>query len=207
MKSTEQIRRISTPKSKSTTAIPVVLLSVVVVLGLVPDALAESGSDHGSGLSELIPYWVNFAIYLVIVYFLTRKLVAKAWAERRQRIIDDIAGAKNQYQQAGSQLADAQAKWNRLSQEETRVRDEVARQGEFERNQLLEAAQAKSVRIITQAKEHGIAERRSAERLVREELVEEVLNRASRILKDTATVDADRGFRTSAVGVASRLVH
>lgn len=183
----------------------VLIAAATLCLGAA-DAQAATGTGHGS-FTDLIPYWINFVLYLVIIYFLTRKLLAKAWAERRQRIIDDISSARQQYSHAESLLADAQAKWGRLSQEETRVRDEVARQGEYERQQMLEAARAKAARTVAQAKEHGDAERRSAERLIREELVADVMSRASRILKETATHDADRDFRASAVSAANRLVN
>lgn len=179
---------------------------VIIAPGVV---FAESGdhAGHGPSITELIPYWINFLLYVGILYFLLRKTVVRGWAARRQKIIDNISSAKEQFSQAQSLLNDAQSKWSRLTQEETRVRDEIARQAEFERRQMLESARSKAERMVLQAREHGLAERRSAEREIREELVDDVLSRALGILKQSASAETDRAFRSAAVGAAGRLVN
>jgi F0F1-type ATP synthase membrane subunit b/b' len=168
---------------------------------------AVGNAGHGSGASALVPFWVNFLIYSAGMAFLVRKFLPPAWAERRARIIASVNAARSVYEGAERSAHDARQKLERVAQEETRVRDDIAQQAEFEVRQVLESARAKASRLLEQAKEMSVAERRQALRRLQEEALSAAFANAEVELRALSQRGADANLRQAAIGAAATLVN
>lgn len=134
-------------------------------------AFASSGAGHSPSISDLGVFWVNFLIYVTLLYVLVRKAISNAWAARRASILASVTTATDEVNAAERELNATEALLKNLAADQDKARADILRQGQAEADAIVTSAKERAERIKTQAQELLKGEGRSAEASFRAALV------------------------------------
>ena len=115
-------------------------------------AAAGGGAEDGSATADLVYAALNFALLLGVLFFFSRKAVSAFFAERRDRIRQDLESSAELLAQAESRYASWQRQLAELEQETQQIRETAQRRAEEERDRILEAARVAAERIQNDAR-------------------------------------------------------
>ena len=146
-------------------------LSIALVLTVSELAVASGGAGHQPSIHDIVPFWVNFAIYIALMTVLLRNPIKNGWASRRNRIAEEVASATSDMEAAERELAAVEALTKNLSHEQERARVEILKQGELESSSIVSASKEKAARLAASAKDLLEGESRSAQAHFRAALV------------------------------------
>ena len=150
-------------------------LSVGILVLSATSAWASSSGHHEPSIADLGVFWVNFLVYVTLMFVLVRKPIASAWAARRASIMSAVASATDEVNVAERELNATEALLRNLIAEQDRARAEILRQGQIEAEAIVAASKEKAERMAAQAKELLKGEGRSAEAAFRATLVAKAL--------------------------------
>jgi F0F1-type ATP synthase membrane subunit b/b' len=167
------------------------MVSVAVFLSA-ESACAASGSGEPS-IAELKFYWLNFALYLGLLFFILRKPIRNGWASRVARIRQTVTRSADEVSAAERELNAVEALSRSLATEQERVKSEIANQAELEGKDIVRQARERAERIVNQAHEMLKGESRSAESQFRATLVA----RATEIAKQSYAKGEQAGREAS----------
>ncbi|NMC64411.1 MAG: ATP synthase F0 subunit B [SAR324 cluster bacterium] len=185
--------------------------SLVIVLFESTNVCA-SGASHGTahkspGISSLIPYWVNFILFLGILYILLRKKVPLIWAERRDKIAEGIDKASVELKEAEAKLREARHNFDNVEEEISKVKALIRNEAAMEHDSILAEAKKKADLIIQRAKDTAASERSSAEKLLRREMGERVLLLARQRLLKQISPENDYQRRLCTMEAFKEMLH
>jgi F0F1-type ATP synthase membrane subunit b/b' len=146
-------------------------LSFALVLTVSELAVASGGAGHQPSIHDIVPFWVNFVIYIGLMTVLLRNPIKNGWASRRNRIAEEVASATSDMEAAERELAAVEALTKNLSHEQERARVEILKQGELESSSIVSASKEKAARLAASAKDLLEGESRSAQAHFRAALV------------------------------------
>jgi F0F1-type ATP synthase membrane subunit b/b' len=167
---------------------------------------AASSEGHAPALWDLRYFWVNFILYVLLMYLLLRKVVASAWATRREKIERSVSAAQDELNAAERQLKAVEDLVNGLKADQSKVREEILDGARQEGIVLYRAAQERSVRVAAQAKELLKGEARSAEAYLRDQLVSQAVEMARSRFSSGQFSQRQDDYVSAAIGRAKRLV-
>lgn len=156
---------------------------------------------------SLLPYWVNFAIYVSVLYLILRKPLRRLWTARRVAIKDHVTRAAQALQMAEQQLTQAQARQASLMQALRELRREIEQETEIEIGRILSEARQRIENIARQADESALAERKTAEKVVLRQMAASAVEKARSKLQQEITPEKDRSIRLAACMAAGDLTH
>lgn len=168
-------------------------------------AEGSEGAHHGSVL-DLAANWVNFLLYVGLLYFCLRKVIPNAWAARREKIRETVLASKAELEAAERELNAVEALTRNVTQEQARAKQEILDQAELEAAAIKAAATERAARIKSQAKELLVGETRSAEAQVRQSLVARALEIARAQFASGQYATRQQSYVDAAVDRAKRLV-
>ena len=197
---------ISQSPAISTSVSSVVVLSLSLALSVSESALAAGGAGHQPSIHDIVPFWVNFVVYLALMTFLLRKPIKNGWASRRNRIADEVASATSEMEAAERELAAVEALTKNLTQEQERARVEILKQGELEAEALISSAKEKAHRIDSSTKELLEGESRSAQAHFRAALVAKAVELAKSRFQTGELAGRQSVYMDAAVDRAKKLV-
>lgn len=181
---------------------------ISMVLLLAPIAgYATTDGHHQPTPSQLIPYWVNFVIYIAALTYLLRKPLANFWHKRHSELQREVTSGTQALRQAQQLLATAEARKSRLDYDLTQLRETITEQAQQEAALLKADAQKQLSTILAQSSSRLEAEERRAETSLRHELAEEVLTKTEGRLRETLTPEQDRNWREAMLGSLGGLLH
>jgi F-type H+-transporting ATPase subunit b len=160
-------------------------------------AVAGGGEAAGHGADQinwidfgdahtppLVPMFVNFALLLVILYFILRGPIGGGAKERRTRLEQEIEEARQVKEEAQQALTQARTQIDSIDQELAKLRQEIVDGGKAESRRITEdaAARAERMRADTAALvEQEVARMSQA---IREEVVSGIVDRAEAIIRE-----------------------
>jgi F-type H+-transporting ATPase subunit b len=169
-------------------------------------ALASSGEAHGYGY--LFWYWVNFLIYVAVMYLVLRGMVAKGWVERRERIKNELEAGKRSLAAALKRYDEANDRLHSADQEALELAKTIEQEGIKESAKISADAKEKADKIRSEASQYLALEGKSQKLLMQKEIGEMVLEKAQTILKSSITKETDRQLREGALrGVKNLVTH
>jgi len=172
---------------------------------LVADASASS-EGHAPSLWDLRYFWLNFVLYAILMYLLLRKVVASAWAARREKIERSVFAAQDELNTAERELKAVEDLVNGLKADQSKVREEILDGARQEGIVIYRAAQERAVRVAAQSKELLKGEARSAEAYLRDQLVSQALEIARARFSSGQFSGRQDDYVSAAIGRAKRLV-
>lgn len=125
--------------------------------------VASGGAGHHPSIQDIVPFWINFVIYIALMTVLLRKPIRNGWTSRRDRIAEEVTSATADMEAAERELAAVEALTKNLSQEQERARLEIVKQGELESTSIISAAREKAARLASSAQDLLEGESRSAQ--------------------------------------------
>lgn len=167
---------------------------------------AQSEHEHEASITDLKWFWVNFLIYIGLLYVLCRKPLAKAWQARRLAIQDSIAEAQKDAAIAQQALLEAQRKLAALPTETAKLATDIEREAQRECTDIFVAAKTRAERLAAQAKDLAEAERKATEAAIRRELVTLALKKAEERLQKEITPQSDKAIRETALSSVQQLI-
>ena len=176
------------------------ILVLLVLLCLCAAAYASGGGHHEPSIRDLGRYWVNFLIFLGIIYAALRKPMPAAWENRRAAISRVIEQAQSELKAARAELEDAE---QRLLVADLHAQDlakKLQAASASETGEILAEAKRKAAAIQEQARRSASAEREAAKRALREEAVDLAVTRAVELAKERLSPERDRSIREAALG-------
>jgi len=199
------LRMIDIARFGSRAALLVAGLSSQLLIATASAAEEAEGPHHGSIL-DLVSNWVNFLIYVAVLYVCLRKVIPSAWAARREKIRETVLSSKSELEAAERELAAVEALTQNLLQEQERAKREIIEQAELEAAAIISSAQERAVRIKSQTKDLLVGEGRSAELQVRASLVSRALEIARGRFASGEYSERQGAYVDAAIDRAKRLV-
>ncbi len=181
------------------------ILAVSVFGAAVAFAEEAEGAHHGS-IADLASNWVNFIIYVALLYVLLRNVIPAAWAARRQNIRETVLASKEELEAAERELHTVEALTQNLPREQARAQREIIEQAELEALAIKAAAVERAERTKAQAKDLLVGEGRSAESQVRASLVAKAIELARKRFASGEYSNRQATYVDAAIDRAKRLV-
>jgi F0F1-type ATP synthase membrane subunit b/b' len=180
--------------------------SLALVLAVSDVAFASAGAAHHPSIHDTVPFWINFAIYIVLMTVLLRKPIKNGWESRRDRIAEEVSSATADMEAAERELAAVEALTKNLSQEQERARVEILKQGELESNSVVSAAKEKAARLASSTKDLLEGESRSAQAHFRAALVAKAVELSKAKFQTGELMARQSQYVEAAVNRAKKLV-
>ena len=177
------------------TNVKAVLLSLLLV-GLISGVVFASGdgghhTESGVLLKDFLYRVLNFGIVVaILVYFLT-KPIKKGLAGRREDIEKSLAEAKQVKEDAEAKFAEYDRKLAQATDEIAEISDAIRREGELEKQKIIENAKAMAVKIEQDAEKAAELEVAKARTQLQREAVQLAVGVAEELLKKNFTKDDD----------------
>ena len=150
-------------------------------------ALASSGGEHGDGgfdkIADFIYRIVNFTILAGALFFLLRKPVKKAFADRVQGIQERLADLERQKEEAEKKYAEYKGKLALLEQETGKIIASYIAEGEAAKAQIVDEAKTMADKMQEQAKVAIRQEFEKAKAQIQGEIVNEAVIAAEKLIK------------------------
>jgi len=181
------------------------LAVVMLVISLPALALGEGHEAEAHGFSHLIPMWINFVVYVALLFWLTKKPLLRFWASRREHIETAVQGGRSELEAAEARVSVIQRRISGIEQEISQLKQEVSQDTARECEQLKEAAKEKALKIAARSKESAKAEQKTAEAKVQREITELAFRLARQKLAGSTTLESDKGWRESTLGLVKNL--
>jgi len=147
--------------------------------------------EHAPHISDLTIFWINFLIYIAILYKVVKKPALNAWQKRREEIRKLVINAEKQSTQAQKDLTEAQSLHSRIKENMEDAKKAISAEAQRERIDIISQAQNRAEFIIKKAHESVGKERLSAKRLLQKSLLEQSFSKAEQILKSSAVKETD----------------
>jgi F0F1-type ATP synthase membrane subunit b/b' len=183
----------------------VFLVGVTLVVNSA-NASASPTEGHTPSVWELRFLWLNFFLYVGILYVLLRRPLSSAWAARRQRIERSVVSATSDMEAAEKELRAIEELVRNLKVEQERAREELLAITKQEAAAICAEAQERAERIRSQAKDLLKGEARSAEASFRGQLVARAVELAKAKFSSGRLAERQDSYVAAAVERAKRLV-
>ena len=171
-----------------------VFLLTFLVAVLVPEMLLASsggGGEHtgGSPLVDLGWRVFNFVIFAAILYFAGAKPAKNFLGGRIDSIREQLEGAEKGKEEAEKKSADCLKKIESLGQEVKEIQDTLIREGEVERDRIIEAAEEAAAKIREQAEFSTSQELKKSIAAIKQESAEAALKLAEKMIVEGLNKD------------------
>jgi F-type H+-transporting ATPase subunit b len=158
--------------------------------------LAHAGSGHGAATIEgLIPYAVNFTLYVSILFYFLRKPIKQAWANRIVQIRNQVQSGQAERVAAENRLNQAKDNLANLNSQIDTLKEDFTASLKLEASTILKDAHDRALRIREQGQSMAIAETNSMKKKFKSELALAVIEKAKETLKKETSNDVDKVSR------------
>jgi F0F1-type ATP synthase membrane subunit b/b' len=183
----------------------------MVTLPIITEQAFAASTDHAATGShgsvwDIRHYWINFIVYLGVLFFAFRGAVTNGWAARRSNIQQAVNSAAKELHDADAELRLLDKLVANIEFDRQRARDEIIRQGEVEALKILEDARDKAARIRDSAQGMITAEARTAEQSFRVSLVTRAMEIARERFRSGEFSGKQRAYVDAALSRAKRMV-
>ena len=175
-------------------SIVIVFISVLMCFFISGVALGSSDKghdEHGSkGWVATDTYRVmNFAVLAVGLFILLRKPAAQAFNSRIQGIRDQLDELETKKKDAEKRLVEYEAKLSLLEEEAEKIIAGYIAQGDDAKTRIIKEAETASKKLEEQARRNIEHEFESAKLILKEEILEQAIERAEEIIKSKIMPD------------------
>jgi F-type H+-transporting ATPase subunit b len=160
---------------------------------------AHEGAEHGEAHE---PHWnyfqfagqlTNFAIWLTLLYILLNRVLPKFLADRRANIVDGLEEAKRMKSEAEAKFAEYSKRIETMDEELARVREDMRKAGQGERDRLVKDASEKAERMHAEARFLVEQQMKQLKEELTREAIEAAIVAAETILRErTSAADQQR---------------
>jgi F-type H+-transporting ATPase subunit b len=142
----------------------------------------EATHDSGAKVWDLIYRTVNFAILLAVLIILLRKPLKAGLNQRRENIRQELEELEQKKADLANELRDYEARLAAVKEERDKVIESYRREGEREKDKILENAKVLEQRILSQSRLTIQQELKKAKEVLRNDLAEESCRMAEALI-------------------------
>ena len=171
-----------------------VLLTSLLVLLLTGVAFASGDGGHtdsGVLLKDFLYRVLNFGLVVAILVYFLRKPLKKGLAGRSEEIEKALAAAKLAKEDAEAKFAEYDRKLAQATEEIAEISDAIRREGELEKQKIIENAKQMAIKIEQDAEKAAEMEVAKARRELQQEAAQLAVDMAEKMLKKNFTKDDD----------------
>jgi F0F1-type ATP synthase membrane subunit b/b' len=200
----ELAAKIQKPTSSAVQIFALILsASVFSILISTPSfAFASEGhsAGHHSGTpADLIPFAVNFFIFISLLIHFTKKPIADAWSNRLNAISTAVSKGRTEMEQAQKILSTAKARAGSVETEIERIKFEISKGAKTESQELLKDAHERALRVRQQGKSLAEGDINHTKEEYRTKLSKLVVEKATELLTSQVTESSDQVLRKNAL--------
>jgi F-type H+-transporting ATPase subunit b len=153
---------------------------------------AGGGTDRSADLLDLLYRWINFALLVIILVVVLRKVPIKEYfASRVEGIKQEQEDLKRQRDAAESKARDLESKLKAFEGERNEIMAQYRADGLAEKERILSEARDRAKQILDQAEVTIQYEMQTAKEKLKEEVVALAAQRAEQIIEQEMT-DGDQ---------------
>lgn len=180
---------------------------VLALMAAAPAFAAESGHHAEPVFTDIIPYWVNFVLYVLLLVWLLKAPVSSGWEARKENIRVSVHRGRTEREAAESALREAEGAEAAVAASIKALTDQIAREAASEAAEIVREAKEKAARTKQQGADMLAAEEKAFESALKKELAEAVVRKATERLMRDMNVEKDAPLRASALRALGNLVH
>ncbi len=163
----------------------IAMLAIVVLFPeVLPAASSEDGHGGGNQLVDLGWRVLNFIVFAVIIYVAAAKPARHFLNGRIEEIKGQLDEAERAKEEAEKKVKDISKKIENLAAEAAEMEETLKKEGEVERDRIIEAANLAAEKIKVQAEFTVEQELKKAIAAIREETAGAALEVAEKMLKE-----------------------
>lgn len=182
------------------------LCSAYALVLLLSPSLVFAAGGKGS-ISDLLFPWINFILYVGILYVVLRKPLAAVWQARRATILEAVEASKRANDDARVVYAAAQDRARALPQAIQEMKSRIMAETAAESAYIAQDAEARSQKILQSARDTLVGEEKAFQAELRRDFVDEVMRRAEAKLRAEVTDGRDQQLRQSSLRHIKALLH
>ena len=171
----------------------ILTLGIVLLVSVV--AFASGGTEHhadsGVLLKDFLYRVLNFSIVVALLIYFLRKPLKKGLAGRSEEIEKALSDAKKAKEEAEAKFAEYDLKLNQATVEIAEISASIRREGELEKQRIIENAKAMAAKIEADAERTADIEVAKAREELQREAVQLAVALAEDLLKKNFTKEDD----------------
>lgn len=173
---------------------------VLSTFSLVCAEYAYAAGGHGKGsISDLFFPWINFIVYVGILFFVLRKPLAALWSARRSAILEAVEASKRANDEARVIYSAAQERARSLPSVIQSLKEKLGGEAVAEAQLLQQDAEGRAAKIVQSAKDTLAGEQKAFQVEMRRQFVDEVMQRAEAKLRNEVNEGRDQQLRQSSL--------
>lgn len=169
-------------------------------------ALASGGDGYVPSIADTLKYWANFLLFMGVMIFILRKPFGAFWVSRAEAIHAAVNAGKEAARLAEERLESAKARTANLAEEIAALQSRIATESEDESKRLLTEARQRAEAIQARAREAVQAERMNLETRIREEIANQIVERAEQLVRERLDAATDRRLRDATLSSVGGLI-
>ena len=176
---------------KKTRIILLTLLFFIIPLGVVFASGGEHAVDSGVLLKDFLYRVLNFAIVVGILWYFLAKPLKNGLSKRTKDIEKNLAEAKQAKEEAEEKFAEYDRKLTQATEEIAEISDAIRREGELEKQKIIENAKITAAQIEKDAEAAVNLEIAKAKEQLQREAVQLSVDLAEELLKKNFNKEDD----------------
>ncbi|MEW6186472.1 MAG: F0F1 ATP synthase subunit B [Thermodesulfobacteriota bacterium] len=148
---------------------------------------AHGGGETTERLLDLLYRSINFIIFFGVLFFLLRKPLKQALADRRESIQKELADLEARKEEAQQEYQALEKRISNIKEEREAILVEYKAEAEKEKQKIIDNAQKMAARIVDQAQVTIQQEMQKASLALRQEMSDTAVRMAEEILKKNIT--------------------
>jgi F-type H+-transporting ATPase subunit b len=168
--------------------------AIIVLLSSLALASEGGGADRSGDLLDLLYRWINFALLVIILVVVLRKVPIKEYfSSRIERIQKELEELKKQKESAQQKARELESKLKAFEGERKEILEQYRADGLAEKERILAEARDRAKQILEQAEVSIQYEMQTAKERLKEDVVALAAQRAEEIIARGMTdKDQDR---------------
>lgn len=171
------------------------ILLTLIMMTAISGVLYASGGEHqvesGALMKDFLWRMLNFVIMAAILIFFLAKPLKNGLAGRRAEIKKALADAEKAKEEAEAKFAEYDKKLSKATEEIAEISASIRKDGELEKQKIIENAQAMAEKIEQDAEKAAELEIAKAKEQLKREASELAVTIAEDVLKKNFTKDDD----------------
>ena len=165
-----------------------------VLLSSFASAAGDGGADRSGDLLDLLYRWINFALLVIILYVVLKRVPIKEYfSSRIEGIKKELAELKKQRETAEAKARDLESKLKAFEGERKEILEQYRADGLAEKERILAEAGERAKQILQQAEVSIQYEMQSAKEKLKQDVVALAAQRAEEIIaREMTDRDQDR---------------
>jgi F-type H+-transporting ATPase subunit b len=170
------------------------LAAGIVLLASYALASEGGGADRSADLLDLLYRWINFALLVIILVVVLRKVPIKEYfSSRIQRIQKELEDLKTQKESTQRKAQELESKLKAFEEERKGILEQYRAEGLAEKERILAEARDRAKQILEQAEVSIQYEMQTAKEKLKEEVVTLAAQKAEEIIaREMTDKDQDR---------------